>query len=201
MHRLRCIAAVVWFDDIPVYLLNTSVDPIAYGIMCKRWMSQKGHLDFHTSPILFEYQEMMRGVDIIDQCRMEYIAQLRSHKWWHRLLLFVLDITLGNTYVLYKAHVVNCGQKRLMSLVEFHYEVANALCDCEVRLGRTGFAFNRTKHSLHYSARHASLRRQCIICRRKQIRYCPGCGGAYMCKGKCFVKVHSIPKYAAKVLK
>lgn len=143
----------------------------------------------------------MRGVDLVDQCRMEYTAQLRSHKWWHRLLLFVLNTSLGNAYILYKAHAEGCGQKRIMTRVEFHFEVASRLCESQVRLGRTGATFNRTDHGLHYSARHPKLRRQCVICRRKQIRYCPGCRGAYMCEGKCFIKVHTVPKYAARVLK
>jgi len=201
MHRSRCMAAVVWFDGIPVCLLSTSVDPIQQGASCYRWARGKGRKEFHTSPMLIEYQEMMRGVDLVDQCRMEYTAQLRSHKWWHRLLLFILDTSLGNAYILYRAHAVACRQKRVLSRVAFHYEVANSLCDSQVVPGRTGASFNRSDRGLHYSARHAKLRCKCVICGRKQIRYCPGCGGAYMCEGSCYLKVHTYPKYAAKVLK
>jgi len=201
MHHSRCMSAVVWFDGIPVYLLSTSVDPIREGTLSYKWTSHKKRDEYHTSPILLEYQEMMRGVDLVDQCRMQYSVQLRSHKWWHWLLLFILDTSLGNAYVLYKAHALGSKEKCLMTRMAFHYEVANSLCDSEVRLGRIGASFNRTDHGLHYSARHTKLRAQCVICKWKQIRYCPGYNGAYMCEGTCFLKVHSIPKYAAKVLK
>jgi len=195
------MAAVVWFDGIPVVLLSTSVDPIREGTLCARWTKGKGRSEYYSSPIVLEYQEMMRGVDLVDQCRMEYTAQLRSRKWWHRLLLFILDTSLGNAYILYKAHAIANREKRVMSRVAFHYEVSNWLCDPEVRPGRTSASFNRNENGLHYSARHPKLRAKCVICGRKQIRFCPGCGGAYMCEGKYYLKVHSIPKYAAKVLK
>jgi len=201
MHRSCTMSAVVWFDKIPVFLLSTSVDPLAEGTLCYRWTRGEGRKEYHTSPILLEYQEMMRGVDLVDQCRMEYCAQLRSHKWWHRLLLFVLDTSLGNAYVLYKAHAIGTGQKQVMSRIEFHYSVANWWCDPEVQPGRTSASFNRQDSGLHYSAKHEKLRAKCIICRKKQIRYCPGCAGAYMCEGSCYIKVHTIPKFAAKVFK
>lgn len=74
MHCSLQMSAVVWFDRIPVYLLSTSVDPIEEGSFYQRWTSGKGRNDYHTSPILLEYQEMMRGVDLVDQCCMEYFA-------------------------------------------------------------------------------------------------------------------------------
>jgi len=88
-----------------------------------------------------------------------------------------------------------------MSRIAFHCEIVGRLCNSQVRPGQTSASFNRTDHGLHYSTRHVKLRAKCVICGRKHIRYCPGCGGAYMCEGESFVKVHSIPKYATKILK
>lgn len=81
MHHSRRMVAVVCFDGISVYLLSTSVDLIREGTLCFRWTRQKGRVEYHTSSMFVEYQEMMRGVDLVDQYRMEYTAQLRSHKW------------------------------------------------------------------------------------------------------------------------
>jgi len=167
MHRSRRMAAIVWFDANPVCLISTSVDPIREGTQCFRWTRSKGRMPYHTSPIVVEYQEMMRGVDLVDQCRMQYTAQLRSHKWWHRLLLFILDTSLGNAYILYKADAAASMQKRVMSRVAFHYEVANWLCDLEVKPGRTAASFNRSDSGLHYSVKHSRLRAKCVICGRK----------------------------------
>ena len=67
----------------------------------------------------------MRRVDLIDQTWNDYTAQLWSHKWWHKVLLFVTDSSLDNAYVLYKAYCLGRGQKRVMSQIQFHYEIAN----------------------------------------------------------------------------
>lgn len=75
MHRSRTMSAIVWFDRIPVYLLSISVDPLAEGTLCFRWTRREGRKEYYTSSILVEYQEMMHGVDLVDQCRMEYTTQ------------------------------------------------------------------------------------------------------------------------------
>ena len=104
MHMSRQMSACVWFDGCPVYLLSTSCNPMGRDCTCRRWVGRIQSL-YPTSPMLLEYQEMMWGVDIVDQCRVEYTAQIMSHKWWHRLLFFILDTSLGNAYVLYKAYM------------------------------------------------------------------------------------------------
>ena len=93
MHRSREVAAVCWVDNKPVWLLSTATEPVDNSACAPRWL--RGHYterhEFPTSPILLEYQRNMRGIDVLDQQRVEYTVQLKSHKWWHRLLLFVLD--------------------------------------------------------------------------------------------------------------
>jgi hypothetical protein len=38
----------------------------------------------------------------VDQCRGYYTCALESHKWWHRILMFVVDSSTYNSFVLYK---------------------------------------------------------------------------------------------------
>ena len=93
MHRSREVAAVCWVDNKPVWLLSTATEPIDIATCAPRWLRgnyTKRH-EFPTSAILLEYQRNMRRIVVLDQQRVEYIIQLQSHKWWHRLLLFVLD--------------------------------------------------------------------------------------------------------------
>jgi len=115
MQRSMQMSTIVWFDGISIYLLSTSMDPIGEGSLCYKWTKHKGRKEYHTSPILLEYQEMMRGVDLVDQCWMEYSAQLCSHKWWHRLLIVILDTSLGNAYILYKDNAIR--STRMMQFV------------------------------------------------------------------------------------
>lgn len=202
MHHSRRMAACVWFDGCPVFLLSTSSDPMASGCTCLRWVGGE-RLPYPTSPMQVEYQEMMRGVDVVDQCCVEYTAQIISHKWWHRLLFFILDTSLGNAYVLYKAHWLSRRSRRPrrkpMSRSKFHYDIASWLTAPSFRLGLTGGRFNLKDHGIHESVSAGTQRKKCKLCGRKQNHYCPGCAGAFLCAGECHHKVHTEAKYAAKI--
>lgn len=111
MHRSRQIYAVCWVDSKPVWLLSTATNPVDTNAVASRWVRGNfgERVDFPTSLVLLEYQQNMRGVDVVDQQRVEYSVQLQSHKWWHRLLLFVLDSSLQNANVLYREDVQRVG--------------------------------------------------------------------------------------------
>lgn len=73
----------------------------------------------------------MRDVNVVDQCQVEYIAQIMPHKCWHHLF-FILDSLLGNSYVLYKAHWMGrhdkgCHKVQPMSRVAFYYKIVKRL--------------------------------------------------------------------------
>ena len=109
MHRSKQMAVIVWQDAQPVFLISTTANPVAFKwLSYKRWVGSK-QKEFYTSPILLEYQKHMRGVDLIDQHRVAYSSQLQTRKWWHRLFIFVLDSSIGNSYILYKTHMEEAG--------------------------------------------------------------------------------------------
>jgi hypothetical protein len=101
MHRSRKICALVWIDSKPVWLLSTSLNPIDPTCVAPRWV-KRDRVDFPTSPILLEYQQNMRGVDVVDQQRGYYTVALESRKWWHWGLTFMLDGSLQNAFIIYK---------------------------------------------------------------------------------------------------
>lgn len=188
MHRSRRITAICWMDKKPVFLLSTACNPIATDdCFAPRWVpGVRERVSFPTSPILLQYQSNMRGVDIVDQEVQEYTVQFRSHKWWHKLFMFVLDSSLVNTYVMYEAHCVELGlpvQSRLM----WHYKFAYDLVKSSVMVGRIP---NRVRNiraaGFHHSEGHITHRRMCIVCRKRTRRFCGGCFGAFMCGGGLF---------------
>jgi hypothetical protein len=125
MHRSHRIVAIVWIDSRPVWLLSTATNPIDPMCVAPRWV-RRDRVDFPTSPILLEYQAHMRGIDVVDECRMYYTAALQSHKWWHRCLILVLDSSLQNGYILYWEDVSQVGLP-LYTRQLWHYNLARGL--------------------------------------------------------------------------
>ena len=56
-----------------------------------------------TSPIHVEYTTHMHGVDVADQLRTWYTTHNRSHKWWHYMFFFLLDMKVVTMFIMYVA--------------------------------------------------------------------------------------------------
>lgn len=52
--------------------------------------------------MLVHYQHHMRGVDIQDQMKGYYSVQNRVYKWWHKIMLHLIDASLMNGYIMYR---------------------------------------------------------------------------------------------------
>lgn len=194
MHRSRKIAAICWMDSKPVFLLSTACDPVGEDSYAGRWVGRE-RIEFRTSPILLQYQAGMRGVDIVDQQRQEYSTQLHSHKWWHRIFMFVLDSQLLNSYILYASDQRALGLP-VYSRLLWHYTVAEDLIGPRIYPGHIrGPIRNLAAGGLHFSSGHPLLRRRCVVCGRRTRRMCTGCGGRFQCEGACFAAVHTQPGY------
>lgn len=200
MHRNRQVAAVCWIDNKPVWLLSSTTDPIDPAARAERWLrsNYRERAQFPTSPILLEYQRNMRGVDVVDQLRGEYTVQLQSQKWWHRLLLFVLDSSCMNGYTLYREDSERVGlpvQSRLL----WHYNLGMELVRAFLAPGAVrGPHRNLTPPGFHRLEGSLRSRRMCIVCSNRTRRFCAGCSGAFMCKGTCFIRVHTQPGHATQ---
>jgi hypothetical protein len=128
MHRSRQVTAVCWIDNKPVWLLSTSTNPTDPAARAPRWLRGQFNVrhEFPTSPILLEYQRNMRGIDVVDQQRVECTVALASHKWWHRLLGFVVDSSTHNAYILYRDNAQAVGVLVISRLL-WLYRVGMAL--------------------------------------------------------------------------
>jgi hypothetical protein len=78
-----------------------------------------------TSLEHLEYTNNMRGVDVANHVRSNYSCQVSTHKWWHRVFFFLLDLTTTNMYVMYldlwKKH--GSGDRPLI-----HLQFLNKMC-------------------------------------------------------------------------
>ena len=80
-HIHRQMSVVSWQDKQMVTLLSTAAAPWEPNTQVLRRMPElRGHLIVPSSPMLVQYVEYMRGVDVTDQLRGNYSSQLRCHK-------------------------------------------------------------------------------------------------------------------------
>lgn len=123
-HSSRRMAATVWYDAKLVAFLSTSVDPTGPAIAL-RWLKGMRE-EIPTTPQQMEYQTNMHKVDLLDQMRTNYSTQLVINRWWHRYLMFVLDLVLHNSWVCYR-HDCKARGERKVEWLRFVYEVAFGL--------------------------------------------------------------------------
>jgi hypothetical protein len=107
MHASKGLTCVMWKDKRPVILISTHLVPVQppcihLDLLAKVPRRNGAVRDaIHTSPIHFVYTTYMRGVDVADQLRASYSCQTRSHKWWHRVVFFLIDTIVVNIYIIY----------------------------------------------------------------------------------------------------
>ena len=93
--------ALKWFDKRSVYMLTTIHD----AVLIKT--GKVNHLDgedIWKPKAVQEYIRNMKAVDMGDQI-MSYNSILRrSHKWWRKLFIHLLNMVLLNSYILHKKY-------------------------------------------------------------------------------------------------
>jgi hypothetical protein len=131
MHASKGVASVMWKDKRPVILISTHAVPVqppcTHPDLLVKVPRRNGAVRdaIHTSPIHFEYTNCMRGVDVADQLRASYSCQTRSHKWWHRVLFFLIDTTVVNMYIIYLSLL---RRQRVPSRPMTHLQFKTQLC-------------------------------------------------------------------------
>lgn len=95
------VAATKWMDKKPVCMLSTAHNPKDTTTVKRR--NKDGTTVLVPCPkVVSEYNAKMGGVDRYDQLRERYQIGRRSVKWWHRLMYFLIDTSIVNSYVMWK---------------------------------------------------------------------------------------------------
>jgi hypothetical protein len=197
MHESRTISCVLWKDKKPILLISTHAMPIGYP--CEPVITvprRNGPIreDIHTSPIHHEYTTHMRGVDVADQLRASYTSQTRSHKWWHRIWHFLLDLSEVNMFILYTT-ILNemAGEGKPISHMQFKSELYDALiADWRGRRQNPNMEVIGGEEAGQCVPRWTRLRWKCVVCGRRCRYYCTKCEEKSMCLNKgCFERYHS----------
>jgi len=83
--------------------------------------------DIETSPLVKGYAKFIRGVDVANQMLGAYSSQIQSHKWWHQIFFFLLDMVVMNCYILYEAICEKLQQDPIYQ-INFHLTLVEPLC-------------------------------------------------------------------------
>ena len=127
-------------------------------------------------------------MDVADQLRAAYSTQDRTHKWWHRVFFFLLDMTSVNMYIIY---VNKCKSrnppKDPLTHLQFMEELCKALTKDWSRRDVGKLIPLRSQGPVHYPVIANNPRGPCVICNGRPRCYCPTCGNIFMClKKDCF---------------
>ena len=198
-----------WHDKRNVNILLTNFDPLA-PITVKERRKRNGDVVRVEKPACDLYNNSMGGVDRSDQLRSYCSACRPSKKWYKYLFWFIFDLSLVNSFIIFKENVQRRGQR---TLVDFRFVLAKQLIAgfssrAENRkrtmkaaaLEATTTPENATEHFI--IRREGNTRkRHCVQCKKdgrktssnrakETIYECAQCGIA-LCKDPCFLRLHS----------
>ena len=204
------LCAMVWMDKRKVSVLSTGITP---GMTSLRRTGKRGIQEEFTKPDpIIEYNKSMIGVDLSDQLRSYYELGRRSVKWWRYIFHFILNTSLCNANILYKAanrpHP-SAHSERSLCQPQFRMDVASALVAGNVLKGKRRASFTATSSAglgSTLSADHQSVRlfgrkKACVWCAKLQkktpkgrtpetVNGCNLCK-IHICKGLCFAAHHA----------
>jgi len=205
------ISAVVWRDRRDVYLLS-SMHNRSVGTALKRPKGGKEKVPVPCPTVVSDYNQFMGGVDLADQHLSYYsLTQRRTIKWWKKVFWRLLDISIINSWVIFRT---NSPDSKIKSQREFRLELVRQLVqplldlkastDCPAALqshqGRKVVSCDKRLTGKHF-AHKSTDRKRCYICSKRKSStgkkvdiktrtYCPKCD-VFLCHGKCFEDFHT----------
>ena len=128
------LCATRWYDNNSVNCLSTLYGGESVDLV-KRWSAkEKKHIQVKRPDVIKAYNEYMGGVDLMDMLISLYRINIRSKKYYIKIVLHLIDLSLVNAWLLYRRH---CFQHRLpknkiLSLLQFRVEIAEGLLKAAV---------------------------------------------------------------------
>lgn len=195
------VAAVKWMDNKAVTLLSTAHNPKDTAVVARR--NKDGtRVDVPCPLVVEQYNANMGGVDRFDQLRERYAIGRRSVKWWHRILYFLIDLVIVNSFLLWTTSKRQSGNYDQLT---FRLRLARQLIggySSRKRRGRPIYFKGkqsvpdevRLVHVGKHLPNQVLKYRRCRMCSNKgtekRTRFvCSGCN-VPLCVDPCFKKFH-----------
>jgi hypothetical protein len=186
------MVGISWQDKELVTLLSTAANSWAPNVtVLRRKRGRAGEQVLPSTPVHIQYQENMRGLDITDMLWQMYSCQGPWHKWWKKILGFVLDQSITNCYIIHKEQYVEYGLPLLIHM-DFHLSIAMKLIEPSLRPVTRAPRRRGRGAQIPCGPQRCSRCRACVVCGKVQAMYCPGCEYKFMCSlGDCYIWHHN----------
>ena len=124
---------VRWADSNCINLISSfsSAHPLS---TCSRYdKKQKQKVEITYPEIVKRHNEFMGGVDLIDSLVSLYRIHIRSHKFYHKIIYHLLDVSVINCWLLYRrdCESAQVPLKDVLPLQHFKLSIANSLVSAE----------------------------------------------------------------------
>jgi hypothetical protein len=125
------------FHKRTVYTLSNAYDPVGDDFVETWFPAKRGEKPETVNgklrksvpipPVVKNYRHNMGGVDTFDQLRAYVLLEMRSMKFWHPMMYFIIESALVNSWILYKQNRELAGLPLKFTNVEFRESIALAL--------------------------------------------------------------------------
>lgn len=106
------IVVVRWLDSKALQMISSycAVEPTD---TCKRYSKQEGkHVEVVRPHIVSQYNQFMGGVDLVDMLVELYRIDIRSNKWYTRIIFWCLNVSVVTAWQLYRRHETQRKKKK-----------------------------------------------------------------------------------------
>lgn len=177
--------------------MATNTNPLAIEIQKRRINKEKNTTEINCPQSILLYNKYMGGVDKADQARACYSVGRPSKKWWKYLLHFVINVSIVNSYLIYKLTYESQG-KPCKSHYEYRKNLVLQLINSFSSRKRSiimNTSIGQEQHEIIKSSK-----KYCVLCREENrttfsgrtvqtVFMCKQCGIA-LCKFGCFKNYH-----------
>ena len=134
----RNVVALTCYDNKPVPMITTghhTMEDVTFTrrrvrIDAANGLPHTAMVELTRLNVIHDYNCHMDGVDVADQLRGYYSCWLKSMKWWHAILFWMLDTAMCNAYIMHKEGLK--GQAApTKSHLQFQTALAHKLLDAD----------------------------------------------------------------------
>ena len=121
-YRHDHLMALMWRAEkkkVPVVMLSTECSARMITVPSRR----PGMAEQEKPTAVHTYNQDMNGVDIADQYTATYPFTWKTIKWWRKVLFWLMDLCITNSYALYR----ELQQNRILPHIAYRRSIVEAL--------------------------------------------------------------------------